>query len=146
MTITELIENSVERIPESGCWLWTKSLRGKGYGQFTYPNRKQDGAHRVAYRAYKGPIPDGMMVCHRCDVPSCCNPDHLFLGDASVNALDAVKKGKWNPGRQGRPKLTVEQRAAIVTMYHAGMFQQELAVHFGITQSRVSQIVRRGAR
>ena len=147
MTITERIESNVERIPESGCWLWTKSLRGNGYGQFTHPDRKQEGAHRVAYRAYRGPIPDGMMVCHRCDVPSCCNPDHLFLGTAKDNAVDMVRKGRANPGRVGcvgeRRKVQEWERKDVAARYACGMLQREIAALYGISQVRVSQIVRR---
>lgn len=61
------------------CWLWTGHTVGKGYGRFRLDGRMQL-AHRVAYELDIGPIPDGMVVRHLCDVPACVNPAHLELG------------------------------------------------------------------
>lgn len=83
---------NVEPEPNSGCWLWTAGLGGSGYGALRYgtPTR----AHRVSYMVFVGPITDGLFVCHRCDTPLCVNPDHLFLGTAKDNAVDAMRKGR----------------------------------------------------
>lgn len=83
--------------PNSGCWLWLGHLDHKGYGSFRVDPKKTAGrAHRVSYRLFKGLVPDGLMVCHTCDVPCCVNPDHLFLGTATDNMRDAAKKGRMN--------------------------------------------------
>lgn len=51
-------------------------------------------AYRTSYEVFVGPIPDGMMICHRCDVPACINPAHLFVGDNATNIKDAAAKGR----------------------------------------------------
>jgi hypothetical protein len=81
--------------PNSGCWLFDGATTGGGYGRHS----KRKYAHRIAYEKWVGPIPDGMLVCHKCDVKLCCNPDHLFLGTDEDNIMDCIKKGRWKvPG------------------------------------------------
>jgi hypothetical protein len=79
----------------NGCIEWGASRFPQGYGQIkvNYQNRK---AHRVAWELAHGPIPDGLVVCHRCDNPPCCNVDHLFLGTHSDNTRDMHAKGRAN--------------------------------------------------
>ncbi len=86
--------------PFSGCWLWTAGVMVGGYGQIFIRSlddgrKKFDGAHRVSWRLFKGEIPEGMFVCHRCDTQSCVNPDHLFLGTAADNTRDSIQKGRF---------------------------------------------------
>ena len=84
------------------CWLWHGANSG-GYGR-----TKIDGvdwsAHRYTYTQEFGSIPEGMMVCHRCDVPACVRPDHLFLGTASDNMRDCSQKGRLFVRRIGTPR------------------------------------------
>lgn len=88
-------------VDENGCWLWQGATAPNGYGSTTHKD-KQISAHRLSYIAFKGEIPDGMYVCHKCDVRNCVNPDHLFLGTHSDNMQDMVNKGRhpgpWNKG------------------------------------------------
>ena|SRR5262245_40534915 len=83
--------------PNSGCWLWLGTLSGDGYGL----GRDRDGtrvASRLSYIAFKGLIPDGMIVRHTCDLPLCVNPDHLLLGWQRDNVKDAVSRGRHYRG------------------------------------------------
>lgn len=91
-----------------GCWLWRLSCFGNGYGAARAGDGKRWKAHRLAFYAWNdGPIPP--MVRHTCDVPQCCNPDHLLAGDAISNKRDAIERGRDAHG-EGHPdaKLTDE--------------------------------------
>ena len=82
---------------KTGCWIWTGAKNG-GYGVLGRGKKKEGlvRAHRAAWELFRGPIPTGCWVLHRCDVRACCNPDHLFLGDAEANSKDMAKKGRGN--------------------------------------------------
>lgn len=82
----------VEPEPNSGCWLWPGDTL-KGYGRVSYIGTRQ-AAHRVSWLIHRGLIPEGLFVCHKCDVKLCVNPDHLFLGTQVDNMQDWTKKGK----------------------------------------------------
>lgn len=81
-------------IPESGCWIWERWTTPRRYGQIGY-HGKLYRAHRLMYQLTHGEIPMGLNVCHRCDVPECINPTHLFLGTQSENIRDCVAKGRY---------------------------------------------------
>lgn len=96
-----ILSSAIERfnaaylpVPESGCWLWEHATNGL-YGVMRY-NGRQEYAHRVAFALFRGPIPQGIIVCHKCDVPSCVNPEHLFLGTHKTNCDDKFAKGRAN--------------------------------------------------
>ncbi len=94
----------VNRGDPASCWIWQGTHHRNGYGQIAASRngaRKQRWlwAHRVAWALTHGPIPDGLQVLHRCDVPLCVNPDHLFLGTQLDNIADAMAKGRMT----GRP-------------------------------------------
>lgn len=79
---------------EDGCWLWTGAVSGGGgYGNIRFEG-KQTTPHRVSWILSFGEIPDGLMVCHSCDVRICINPNHLFLGTGSDNKQDEITKGR----------------------------------------------------
>jgi hypothetical protein len=96
-------------LSDTGCWVWKKVLRN-GYGLF-YKGKKNESAHRVSYRVFKGPIPEGLILRHTCDNPSCINPDHLIPGTMKENAHDRDSRGRRDVrGTQiGTSKLTPEQ-------------------------------------
>jgi hypothetical protein len=83
---------------QNGCWLWTGAFHTDGYGQIRL-NGKTLRVHRLAWEEVNGPIPEGMAVCHTCDIPGCCNPAHLFLGTQRENIADMRAKGRfrWGP-------------------------------------------------
>lgn len=70
---------------------------GVGYGTIKRKG-KQYPLHRVSWVIHFGEIPDGLLVCHTCDNPPCCNPAHLFLGTHKDNADDKVSKGRQAKG------------------------------------------------
>jgi hypothetical protein len=99
--IQERFEKKIKRMP-SGCWLWIGHRDKAGYGKIGITKRRCKLAHRVAFELYNGPIPDDMDICHHCDNPPCCNPEHLFLGNALINARDKMAKGRRRLSAQCR--------------------------------------------
>jgi len=75
------------------CWNWKACKNQYGYGLFTIAGKKVV-AHRLSYELEIGSIPDGLHVCHKCDNPSCVNPNHLFIGTRRDNWLDSINKGR----------------------------------------------------
>lgn len=135
---------------ETGCMEWTGSRFRTGYGRFRLKGRTQS-AHRVAYELSVGPIPDGMLICHRCDNPPCVNPDHLFVGTKSDNAADMIRKGRhWivtDPSRRRtgadahRATLTVDAVRTVFVLRREGLSQRAIAKSVGTTQGHVSRIL-----
>lgn len=90
-TIAERIAHLSRRDPISGCWIWQATVDHGGYGNVSYRGR-QWIAHRLSWTGAHGPIPEGVMVCHRCDERRCVNPEHLFLGTRQANTDDLKAK------------------------------------------------------
>jgi len=105
------------RVDKGGdCWLWTGSRNAAGYGRFQLAGRggKYVGPHRFSYEMVNGPVPDGMVVMHSCDNPSCVNPAHLSVGTHKDNTADMIAKGRKSSAApkgsaNGKAKLTPDQ-------------------------------------
>lgn len=149
------------RLPDTGdgCWIWTaycvKINEKDARGQFFMGN-KLLLAYRASWMIFRGEIPHGMHVCHRCDNGICVNPDHLFLGTQKDNMRDMVAKGRHafaaHPEtiRRGSDvntsKLNEEKVRLMRIIYGRGNISQaKLAKQFGITQNAAFQIIHRRA-
>lgn len=138
--------------PNTGCWLWTAGLDQDGYGK-----TKRGRAHRLVFEQEVGRKPEGLL-CHKCDVRSCVNPQHLFEGTPADNSADMVRKGRQARGdRLGHKRASNEQHGMcrlsdeVVTrireLYSKGTYSQaELGRRFGTTQATVWRIVRHKSR
>lgn len=142
-TTRPVIDRVLDRcipIPEAGCWLFEGCLTPSGYGQVRVAGRGHL-AHRITYACLVDPIPDGAHVLHRCDTPSCVNPDHLFLGNASVNAADCMAKGRKPKAEAHKSsKLTEAQVRSILLSREKG---RALARHYGVSEALISGVRQR---
>lgn len=122
--------------PNTGCWLWSLGTDNKGYGRFGSGSLKtMRFAHRLSYELFVGPIPDGMFICHKCDVRSCVNPDHLFVGTHKDNMADRDKKNRQARGsRQHLSKLTED---LVRYIRASSKSSAELSLEVGVNASSV---------
>ncbi len=150
------------KVKKSGdCWLWIGGVLTDGYGGFGISHNKHHysyRAHRISYSLTNNlPIPDNLLVCHKCDNPLCVNPDHLFLGTPADNSADMIGKERSGKGRQkipdscvkgehhGRAKLTVteiEKIRTIVSQPNRPSYKQ-IGQQFGVNQSHIHRIAKR---
>ena len=113
LTVDVLFWSKVDQSagPEA-CWPWQARTLNRSYHK--YGRFAKSGpmayAHRVAWTFGRGPIPDGMHVLHKCDVPQCCNPKHLWLGTRDDNMADAAKKGRMYRGGNRPPHVAFPDR------------------------------------
>lgn len=130
----------------TGCWEWQGCRNKLGYGFLSILGVRVK-SHRVAWVLVNGEIPTDNSICHRCDNPPCCRPDHLFAGSGADNMRDAAGKGRNGMQRHpeslagerhGNAKLTLERVALIRSTYAAGQANQyELAAQFGVHQCTI---------
>jgi hypothetical protein len=133
----------VEIDPITNCWNWTACKDSGGYGLVTANGRSNQKVHRVVYGLAVSDIPEGMMVLHRCDNRSCCNPFHLFLGTAQDNVSDMHMKGRANQvsgEMAGSARLT---SAEVLAIRDDDRTQEQIAADYGIAQTTVSAIKKR---
>lgn len=128
------------------CWLWTGHIEVGGYGSMHCGGARGRSyrAHRLSWELHFGAIPEGMMVCHTCDVRRCVNPEHFFLGDAAANLHDAMSKARHPHGvSHGNARLTDEAVREIRRRRAASEPLKKIAGDFRVDISVVSAIARR---
>jgi hypothetical protein len=95
--------SKVDKRGDDECWEWKASKSSFGYGKFSYAGSMRV-AHRFIWIHSNGPIPSGLLVCHKCDNPGCVNPRHLFLGTSFDNTHDCMNKGRFPTGTRRKPR------------------------------------------
>jgi hypothetical protein len=147
MSYLQRFEQKIVRIPFFECHIWDAAAEKKGYGKFAIKNSRWELAHRVSFKLYKGEIPEGMLVLHKCDNPSCVNPEHLFLGSYKDNAVDRENKKRGNHAKgvdHGKNKLTQSQVLEIRDLHDTGKYSCfRLAKIYGVNAKTVRDIVDR---
>lgn len=125
---------------ESGCWEWRGTKDRLGYGRLSAGRGKSPlKAHRVSFEMANGSIPAGLFILHKCDNPSCVNPDHLEAGDQKKNIADMIRRGRRGSNRrlgpQQQPALTHEQAETIKRRRAAGEAYTSIGLSMGISPS-----------
>lgn len=133
-------------VTESGCRIWLGSTSSSGYGQLRIGGRSAPLAatHRLSFQIHRGPIPEGLEVCHTCDNPPCWAPDHLFAGTHTDNLRDMQAKGRRRPDdvlprgvAHHDAKLTDDLVREIRIKHQQGRGYRRLAVEYGVSRSSI---------
>jgi hypothetical protein len=130
----------------TGCWVWVGPLHEGGRGRLKVNGRNVIAA-RASFEVSRGPIPDGMLVCHRCDNPACVNPSHLFLGSHQDNMADmkakqrahrhlGARRGQKNPNA----KLSQHDVAAIQKRLRVGEPIASVAADYPVSSHTIRGI------
>lgn len=123
-----------------GCWEWQGARTANGGYGVSRLHGKFYRAHRKAWELLNGPIPEGMMILHRCNNPPCVRPDHLYLGTNTDNMIDKATKTRR---RQSNWKLSPAEATEIRVRYATGTIsQKELGEMYGVEQTTISTVVR----
>jgi hypothetical protein len=139
------LEDGCTPEPNTGCWLWLGSVGRTRYGAMSV-NGRRTLAHRVSFELHHGPIPGGFCVCHRCDIPICVNPAHLFLGTQADNMRDMAAKNRKAIGeRNGHAKLSDDDVRLVLSLAGIEM-HRTIAARFGVERSTITGIISRRHR
>lgn len=128
----------------STCWLWTRSL-SDGYGLIRIGD-VTISIHRYMYTLYHNMIiPDGLLVCHTCDIRHCVKKEHLFLGTYKDNSDDKWLKGRGNPakGERNRHAVLTENDVREIRKIGHSVPYKDTALIYGVTPEMISYVVRR---
>lgn len=141
-TVKERLEGLSIPEPNSGCWLWIGAVNEWGYGTIRIA-RKTVLAHRASWMETNGPIPDGLIVCHSCDIPACINPDHLWLGTNQDNSDDCLSKGR-NGQLAGElhcsAALLEKEVKEIIRLLSLGIKPKKLSETYGCSRNSIYMI------
>lgn len=140
----ERLLNSIEIDEQSNCWNWTKAKHRQGYGHTAYKS-KYILAHRLSWIIFIGDIPENNNICHKCDNPSCINPDHLFIGTQTDNVKDCKNKNRAHKSHGEKhlwTKLTKSQVDEIRSEDSKKYTRYELAEKYNISYSGIVCILK----
>ena len=133
-------EKKLLPITETGCLIWMGQTNNTGYGCTTL-NGKPIKAHRLAWILSNGEIENNKHVLHICDIPSCCNPKHLFLGTHQDNMKDRQIKQRQPHGiNHARAKLS---ESDVLYIRNSSERNIDLAVKFDVPGSCICNIKKR---
>ncbi|HDL8239116.1 TPA: HNH endonuclease [Yersinia enterocolitica] len=140
--------SKVDVLSVKDCWVWKGAKKPKGYGNLRVGSRYLL-AHRVAWELSNFPIPDGYLICHACDNPSCCNPSHLLLGNARANFTDMITKNRQEFAknkaigmRNVNAKLSWDQVCQIRDMHgNGGETVKSIAIKHNVTPENIRSII-----
>lgn len=129
-------------VANNGCREWQGTLDRDGYGKLNHNGVKMP-AHRFAYQRFVGDIPEGLLVCHKCDNRKCCNPEHLFLGTAKDNANDMVFKNRQRKGAT-HPNFKSDENAIskVLALKSEGKTNSFIAKTLGVSRSSIGNWLR----
>jgi hypothetical protein len=128
------------------CWIWQASTRKAGsgfiYGQFSF-NGYPEWAHRASYLIFKGEIPTGLQVCHKCDVTMCVNPDHLFLGTQRDNMQDMLTKERdAQVGERNHSAILTNENVILARkLSKEGLSHPKIASLFNVSRWTITEAV-----
>lgn len=124
------------------CWLWVGAIHNKGYGGINLRKHIKIAAHVFSFVIHYGTKPKGLHVLHRCDVPNCVRPDHLFTGTSVDNVKDMVAKGRNMRGdKHYAAKLSVKKVLEILRKHEAGISGKDLAIQYGVSSTTISAAI-----
>lgn len=138
-SLGEKLEHGSVSEPVTGCRLWCLSCNKKGYGRLRWDHKIQQ-AHRMSWEAHFGPVPEGLHVLHKCDVPACINPDHLWLGTNADNNADKITKGRQRPCRGARNGSAKLREVDIIAIRSDQRAHTSIARDYGVTGVHVGHI------
>lgn len=142
----DIIKNKIlkhVKINEKGCWEWQKSKHKQGYGHCGFKGKVML-AHRVSWMVFKGEIPVSILVLHKCDNPTCVNPDHLFLGTDKDNVQDSILKNRFNRSKGEKHYLAnhSEEKVQLAkNLKSKGLKYKEISKLTGIPVGSLSGII-----
>jgi hypothetical protein len=136
----KLFESRTIKTPT--CWFWNGTVVD-GYGRLALKGSPVR-AHRLAWALFKGSVPDPLIVCHKCDVCHCVNPEHLFLGTNADNTQDMLSKGRHKAvagESHYNSKLSDQDISDIRWVVSLGVTQKDVSDFWGTTKGNVSEII-----
>ena len=133
---------NVDKFNLGGCWNWMGYKDPNGYGKISV-DRTAKLAHRVSYELTQGNLDKKLLLCHKCDNPSCVNPDHLFVGTHKDNSQDMIRKNRGCSGENAPyAKLTKKDVEEIREQYNLGKISmRKLGKKFNVSYGAINAII-----